>query len=309
MNNYIKVKAPATIANLACGFDVLGCAIHEPGDTIEMEMNNSGIITIEQITGEPRISMEPEKNVVGAVLSEIKEKHKIPFGFSIKLHKGIALGSGIGSSAASSAAAAVAANHLLGNIFNQKQLVEFAMAGEFLASGSRHADNVAPAIMGGITIVRSYEPLDIISLEPPDDLYCIVLHPDIKLETKHSRAVLKQDLPLKTAVKQWGNIAAFVAGILKSDYKIIADSLNDYVAEPYRAILIPGYYQLKQHALNAGALGAGISGSGPSVFALAKGKNNAYAISASMSEYYQQTKIKFSVYVSKVNKQGTIIIS
>jgi len=304
----IKVAAPATIANLACGFDVLGLALHDPADLLELTVTESPAIVIESITGYNNISSDPDKNVVGVVLEAFRQKLNIKTGFTSKLHKGIALGSGVGSSAASSVAAAVAANILFNNVLNNNQLVEIAMEGEFLASGSRHADNVAPAIFGGITIVRSYNPLDIIRLDSPSDLVCVVLHPGIKMETRHSRAMLKKTLPLSTAVMQWGNTAAFVAGVIKNDYDLISRPLNDVVAEPDRKMLIPAFDALKQTAISAGALGAGISGSGPSVFALCKGADSAKREANEMSSFYKTQNIEFDVYISEVNPFGTRII-
>lgn len=304
----IKIKAPATIANLSCGYDLLGLAINDPGDVIEAELNNSGKIIIKSITGFNNLSKDPDKNVVGKVLQAVQKKMNLKYGFSIKLHKGINQGSGIGSSAASSAAAAVAAHHLLGKPFTDNELVDLAMEGELLASGEKHADNVAPSILGGITLIRSYNPLDIIRLEAPSNLYCIVFHPHTELKTSESRAVVPKQIPVKTAIAQCGNLASFVSGILQSDYNQISKSLQDFIAEPYRASLVPAFNEVKNAAIKSGALGAGISGSGPSVYALCKSKRDIENVRDSMKHVYVNNNIKYDVFISKVNQKGCEIV-
>jgi homoserine kinase len=301
----IRVKAPATISNLNCGFDVIGLAINEPFDIIEMELLDSRTIEISGISGCEGLSRDPDKNVVGAVLKAVLEKTDGNTGFRVKIVKGINPGSGIGSSGASSAGAAYAANALLGNRFSLLEMVAFAMEGERMVSGSAHADNVAPALMGGITLVRSYDPLDIIKINIPSDLWCAVLHPDIEVKTSDSRNVLDKEIPLKTAVKQWGNVGGLIAGLYTNDYDLIGRSLKDYVAEPKRASLIPGFFEIKEAALNNGALGAGISGSGPSVFALCRGKAEAMRARMAMDQVLLDSGKKFKSYVSQVNTTGT----
>jgi homoserine kinase len=305
MSKRVRVKAPATISNLNCGFDVIGLAISEPFDIIEMELLDTPVIEIAGITGCQGLSLDPAKNVVGAVLKAVLEKTDGNTGFRIKIAKGINPGSGIGSSGASSAGAAYAANMLLGNRFSLTEMVEFAMEGERMVSGSAHADNVAPALMGGITLIRSYVPLDIISINIPPDLWCAILHPDIEIRTADSRGVLDKEIPLKTAVRQWGNLGGLIAGLYSNDYDLIGRSLTDYVAEPKRAGLIPDFYEIKDTALKNGALGAGISGSGPSVFALCRGKADALRAREAMEEVLLNKNKKFRSYVSQVNTIGT----
>jgi len=216
-------------------------------------------------------------------------------------------GSGIGSSAASSAAAAFAGNLLLGNIFSVDELVRFAMEGERLASGAPHADNVAPALYGGITLVRSYEPLDIVQINVPRELFCVIIHPEIEIKTSVARGLLDPHLPLATAVRQWGNVGGLVAGLYSEDYDLIGRSLEDYVAEPKRSGLIPGFRDLKERAIASGALGAGISGSGPSVFALCRGESSAAAVLVSMQEVMTKARISFNAYMSPVSLRGAEI--
>jgi homoserine kinase len=307
MSNIIRVKAPATIANLGCGFDVLGLALNEPYDIIELELIDSKIVEILEIQGCDSLSKNPSNNVVGAVLNTILETVDTNVGFRVKIEKGISPGSGIGSSAASSAGAAFAANILLNNRFSNIDLVCFAMEGERLASGAAHADNVAPALWGGITLVRSYDPLDIVTINVPADLFCVVLHPEIELKTSDSRMVLEEKVLLKTAVKQWGNVGGLIAGFFKEDYELIGRSLTDYIIEPNRSILIPGYKDLKRVAMENGALGSGISGSGPSVFALCKGEIDAIKVAKALEMEMKNTDVDFKVYISNVNRVGTTI--
>lgn len=303
----IRVKATATVSNLNCGFDILGMAINEPCDYIDLEMTDSGAVEITAIKGCQGLSMDPDKNVIGVVLNAMIRKTGTKAGFRASVEKGISPGSGIGSSAASSAAAAFAANELLGNIFSLKELVAFAMEGERLASGTAHADNVAPALLGGIILIRSYEPLDIIPVNIPPELCCVVVHPDMEIKTSMARGILDKHIPFGTAVKQWGNVGGLIAGFFSEDYDLIGRSLVDHVAEPKRASLIPGFYELKQAAMLNGALGAGISGSGPSVFALCRGEACGEAVLSAMEAYMQTRGIPYNAYLSLVNREGAKI--
>jgi len=303
----IRAKATATVSNLNCGFDILGMAINEPCDFIDLEMNDSGVVTIAAIKGCQGLSTDPDKNVIGVVLNAIIRKTGTKAGFRASVEKGITPGSGIGSSAASSAAAAFAANELMGNIFSPQELVTFAMEGERLASGTAHADNVAPALMGGIVLIRSYEPLDIIQVNIPPELFCVVVHPDMEIKTSMARDILDKHIPFGTAVKQWGNVGGLIAGLFSEDYGLIGRSLVDHVAEPKRASLIPGFNELKQAAMQNGALGAGISGSGPSVFALCKGEACGEAVLRAMETYMQTRGTPYNAYLSPVNRQGAKI--
>lgn len=303
----IRVRATATVSNLNCGFDVLGMAINEPCDFIDLEINDSGTVAITGIKGCSSLSTDTDKNVVGVVLNAIIRKTGTKAGFRAFIEKGITPGSGIGSSAASSAAAAFAANELMGNIFSPEELVAFAMEGERLASGTAHADNVAPALLGGITLIRSYEPLDIIRVNIPPELFCVVIHPDMEIKTSMARAMLDKHIPLVTAVKQWGNVGGLIAGFFREDYDLIGRSLVDHVAEPKRSSLIPGFIELKQAAIQNGALGAGISGSGPSVFALCRGEANGEKVLGAMKACMDTRRVACNAYLSPVNRKGAKI--
>jgi len=228
-------------------------------------------------------------------------------GFEITIEKHIKPGSGIGSSAASAAGAAVAANHLLGNIFSADDVVQFAMNGEKLASGVKHADNIAPCIFGGISLVRSIHPLDIVSIAVPD-LFVTVVHPQIEVRTADARQILRQQVLLKDAIKQWGNIAGLIAGFMKNDLDLIGRSLEDVIIEPVRSILIPGFDEVKKKCKDAGALGGGISGSGPSIFMLSKEEKTAKSVEAVMKDVYNRIGVEYNTYVTTINKKGVEIL-
>lgn len=306
--NEIKVFAPATIANVACGFDVLGLALDYPGDEVLMKKTNSGEVVITACHNAEFLPLEADKNVAGVAVKALLEKLGSNQGFEIELTKGVKPGSGIGSSAASSAAAVVAANELLGSPFTRKELVEFAMEGERCATGVAHADNVAPSICGGFTLVRSYDPLDIIKIESPKELWATVIHPQLEVKTRDARRVLKGGIDLSKAITQWGNVGGLIAGLYSEDYDLIGRSLVDVVIEPIRSILIPGYENVKKSALDSGALGCSISGSGPSIFALSKGQETANKVKAAMAEVYTQYGVDFEIHVSQVNSEGAKII-
>ncbi len=299
----IKIFAPATVANVSCAFDILGFAFSGVGDEMIFSKLSEKKIKI-SVAGNNKLPTNPEKNVAGVVAQAMLEKANAGFGVHIEIDKRIKPGSGIGSSAASSAGTAYAINKLLGNIFSSTELVEFAMLGEALASGIPHADNVAPAIFGGFALVRSYQPLEVIKIPTPAELYCTIIHPQIEVKTENSRKILKKNILLKDAVMQWGNIAGLISGLYTNDYELIGRSLEDKIVEPVRSILIPLFFELKTAFINAGALGGGISGSGPSVFALSKGKKNAENVAEAMHKVYQKTGVEYDIHLSEINTQG-----
>jgi homoserine kinase len=318
-NQWIKIKAPATVANMVCGFDILGFAVNSPYDEMEMRWmtraDNEASITIINIDNY-KLPTDPEKNVAGAALlaflEEYEEKQNSSSSskikFEVKINKLIKPGSGVGSSAASAAGAVVGANYLVGNIFSKDDLVRFAMNGEKLASGVKHADNIAPCIFGGVTLVRSIFPLEIIALPSPT-LHVTIVHPQIEVRTSDARSILRQQVLLKDAIKQWGNIAGLVAGLMKSDYDLIGRSLEDVIIEPVRSILIPGFDALKLACKQAGALGGGISGSGPSIFMLSKTKEIAIAVEKEMKQLYDGIGLPHHTYVTSINQTGVEIIA
>jgi len=303
--NPVKIKSPATIANLVCGFDVLGLALNEPQDLMEVTLSEKPGIRIQHndIYNLPTV---PEQNVAGVALLELMQELDNAVGFDIIIEKHIKPGSGLGSSAASAAGVVVAANHLLGNIFSKEDLVRFAMAGEKLASGVKHADNISPCIYGGITLIRSIFPLDIIALPAPP-MYVSVVHPQIEVKTSDAREILRKEVLLKDAIKQWGNIAGLVAGFMQNDYGLISRSLEDVIIEPVRSMLIPGFDEVKKRSMDAGALGGGIAGSGPSIFMLCKEENAAKKIEAIMKDIYNNMALAYHTYVTTINNKGITI--
>lgn len=307
--NKIRAFAPASVANVSCGFDVLGFAMDKIGDTIEIEINDSGQIIIEKIDGPGNLSTDPLKNVCGVIALSMLKKLNATTGLTIRLTKGILPGSGLGSSAASSAVTAFAINKLFNDVFTPTELVQFAMLGEELASGTPHADNVSPALFGGFTAVRSYAPLDIINIPVPKELFVVVIHPKIELRTELSRNILKKQVELKTAIKQWGNVAGLIAGLYSEDYELIGRSLEDFIIEPTRAVLIPGFAEITKASKNAGALGCGISGSGPSIFSLCKGEKNAIIIANAIEQEANKLDLPFDIHISKISVLGTRVLN
>ena len=303
MNTHtISIKSPATIANLVCGFDILGLALEEPYDIMTLENTDQPGLEIVHLDdhGLPTV---PEQNVSGAaLLAMMEEMNEVPK-WKLTIDKRIKPGSGLGSSAASAAGAVFAANKLLGSPFGNEDLIRFAMFGEKVASGVKHADNITPCLLGGVTLIRSIHPLDIISLSAPE-LFITVVHPQIEVRTADARQILKKEVPLKQAIKQWGNIAGLVAGLMQGDHALIGRSLEDVIIEPVRSILIPGFEETKRRSLEAGALGGGISGSGPSIFMLSKDEKTAAAVEQEMKIVYSAIGIEYKTYLTKLNMKG-----
>lgn len=301
---HVTVFAPATVANVGSGFDILGFALEKHGDIIEMKKTTSNKIVITEVVCDTPLSTELKKNTAGMALLSMYKAKDIPFGIELKIIKGVNPGSGTGSSAASAAGAVYALNLLLEDKFEDKELIDFAMDGEVVASGTRHADNVAPSILGGFTLIRQNEPLDIVKITPPEELLIVILHPKIEVKTSDSRNILKKQIPLSLAVKQWGNIAGLIAGLFSSDYDLIGNSLEDYVVVPTRSLLIPMYNKLKENAMLNGALGFSISGSGPSVFAMCRGMKNAENVKKSLIDTIEQSDLLYNIYISKISTTG-----
>ena len=303
----IKIFTPATVANISCGFDILGLCLDTVGDEmIVREVPEKGI-KITKVTGQ-NLPLETHKNVAGVAGLALLEKVDASVGYEIEIYKKIKPGSGIGSSAASAAGAVFAINELLGKPFSKQELIYFAMQGEKLASGTEHADNVSPVILGGFTLVRSYQPLDVLKINSPDDLYATIIHPQIEVKTSDSRAVLKNQVALKKMVTQMGNFGGLISGLYTNDYDLIGRSLHDEIIEPNRLVLIPEFNKVKKGVIKSGALGAGISGSGPSIFALCKGEETARLVGETMAEIYNNTDIDYDIHVSKINQQGIKIL-
>lgn len=309
MKKKVTVFAPATVANLGCGFDAMGLAIAAPGDELTLIANDSRKLIIRSITGDnKKLSLDPKKNTAGVAIQALLHALELKKGFDIYLKKKMPLGSGLGSSAASAVAGVFALNELFGRPFSRKELIPFAMAGEKIASGAAHADNAAPCMLGGIVLVRSYDPFEVISLPSPGKLLVVVVHPDVEVLTKNSRAVLPEKIPMKDGIAQWSNTAALVSGLYTNDYGLIGRSVFDHVAEPYRAELIPCFTDVKAAALQQGALGCSISGSGPSIFAFCEGKKSAETVAKAMQAEFRKKKIRNTAYISTVNQKGVRVI-
>jgi homoserine kinase len=303
----ITIHAPATVANLVCGFDVLGLCLQEPYDIMRVRLLGKKEVIVRS-SGEFPLPADPAQNTAGAPLLEMIGTLPEAVGFEVIIDKQIRPGSGIGSSAASAAGAVVAANELLGNIFSKEDLVRFAMFGEKAASGVKHADNIAPCIYGGITLIRSIFPLDIVPIPAPP-LFVTILHPQIEVRTSDSRQILRKEVLLKDAIRQWGNIAGLVAGLMKQDYALIGRSLEDVIIEPVRSILIPGFEEMKKQGKAAGAIGGGISGSGPSVFMLSRDQATACQVEQVMSSIYDRIGLSYHTYVTTISRQGVTCIT
>ena len=310
MKDSIKVFAPATVANVVCGFDVLGFAVNAPGDEVVMRKVEKPGISITKITGDDgRLPLDAAKNTVSASVKHFLDHiGKSDLGIEIELHKKMPIGSGLGSSSASTVAGLFAINELLDKPLTQMELVPFAMKGEELACGYGHADNVAPAILGGFVLIRSYEPLDIIRLPHPENLFCAIIFPEVDVPTRDARQMIRQKVFLKDAVTQWGNIAGLVSGLFLKDLDLIGRSMKDILVEPVRSILIPDFYKMREMAMESGAVSFGISGSGPSVFAFCKTEADAVFITQKIEKHLASLQIKSQTYVSPINDKGPIIL-
>jgi homoserine kinase len=308
----VTAFAPATVANVGCGFDIMGFALKGSGDKVTVTLQNENGSEIISMSG-PYAGLIPsdrDKNTAGvAVTAYLNATGNTGTRLGIGLEKNLPLGSGLGSSAASSAAAVYAVNTLFGNILTTSELIPFAMEGERVACGSAHADNVAPSLLGGFVLIRSYNPLDIIQVKCPDELYCTVIHPHIELKTSDARRILKNDIPMNDVIRQSANTAAFMLGIIKEDYDLLSRSICDLLAEPKRTQLIPGFAAAKRAALEAGAIGCGISGSGPSIFALCKGELSAGKVAAVIQKSFSEAGLVSDAIISSLNSPGASIVS
>ena len=300
--NEITVLAPATVANVVCGFDCLGFCLENPNDLMTLRLIDEKTVRIKH-HDDYDLPTTIGENVAGKALLALLERVDENLGFEVEITKEIMPGSGIGSSAASAAGAVVAANKLLGERFNPNEVIEMAMQGEMIASGSKHADNIAPCVLGGFTLVRSVEPMDVISIEYPP-LFAAVIHPQIEIKTSYAREILPKEVPLKSAIRQWADVGSLIAGLQKGDYDLISRSLQDFIVEPVRKTLIPCFDEVKKVSLEAGGLGGGISGAGPSVFMFGQTRKIAEKIAEKMTDVYAPTGIEFKIYVSAINCHG-----
>ena len=307
----VRVFAPATVANVACGYDVLGFAIDAPGDEVVARLSDKPGLRITKITGDDgKLPLEASKNTAGvAALDLLKHLGMSDLGVEMEIHKKMPFGSGLGSSAASAVAGAFAVNLLIGEPLTKKQLLPFAMTGEASADGAWHADNVGPCLLGGIVFIRDNQELDIAQLPVPGNLWAAVIHPDIEILTKVARGILPTDVPLANVTQQIGNLGGLICGLIQEDYGMISRSVHDVIAEPRRQKLIPEFYEAKRAALSAGALGFSISGAGPSVFGLCEGEESARKVGEAVSGVFTKGGLGNQLYISRVNLQGVTEIS
>ncbi|MCO6476333.1 MAG: homoserine kinase [Phaeodactylibacter sp.] len=304
----IKVFAPATVANVAVGFDILGFALEKPGDEIIARFADTPGLRITKVTGaKGKLPLDIEKNTAGfAALKLLEHLGEQQRGVELEIHKKMPFGSGLGSSAASAAGGVMAVNELLGRPLEKRQLLPFAVLGEQVADGAYHADNVAPSLIGGMILIRSNETLDVHRLPVPAGIHATVIYPHVEILTKDARNVLSNTVTLKQCIQQTGNIAGLLAGLYQSDLELIARSLNDVIIEPQRARLIPHFQEVKEAALKAGVLGCSISGAGPSIFALSANSLIAEEAGLAMKRVFDEAKISNDLFVSPINQEGAV---
>ena len=309
----IKVFAPASISNLGSGFDVIGIAIDKPGDiVVASRTDESGLsfsVKTKHGDGTADAPTDSMKNVAAHVAQLMIDELKPNFGIKMKLHKQMPIGSGLGSSAASSVASVVAMNALLVKPLKRKDLLRFAVEGERLATGSAHADNVAPCLLGGAQLVRSYDPLDVVSLRVCNTITWVVVHPHFVVRTEDARNVLPKEIPMKSAIRQWGNVGGLVAGLARGDAQLVGKCTEDVLVEPHRAILVRGFREVKQAAIEAGAFGCSLSGSGPSMFAVVSSTQPAQKIAQAMKKTFARVAgVRSDVFTSKINMRGATFL-
>lgn len=310
MSTSVTVYAPATVANVASGFDVLGFALEKPGDFVKLQKKEKKSVDVVAIEGDGgKLPLDPALNTAAVAVSGYLKAVGFPFGVDIILKKAMPLSSGLGSSAASAVAAVYGVNLLAGRLLPRQELLPFTLNAEETACGTPHADNTAPALFGGFVLIRSYEPLDIVKLPVPAGLAAAVVHPHTEVRTADARRILKKELRLVDAVRQWGNLAALVAALYQEDLKLLGRSLQDVVAEPLRSLLIPGFPGVKQTALENGALGCSISGSGPSLFALCASLEEAGKVGRAMQQsFLKEVSLESDLYISEINREGPKVV-
>lgn len=308
MENKIKVFAPATVSNVGPGFDIMGFALNQPGDVVEVSLTKGTGVRIKKIYGSRNLPYNPSKNTATASIISLLKSHNIKVGLDVIIRKNMGIGSGLGSSAASSVAGVFAVNKLLNLKLTRRELLVHALNGEIISSGTLHADNVAPCLFGGFVLVRSYDPLDVIKIDYPDNLFCTVIYPRIEIKTSEARKILDKNIPLHGAIAQAGNASGLIAGLITKDIDLISRSMKDYIAEPKRAKLIPCYDQVRIAALTSGAINCNISGSGPSMFSFSTSLKDAMRVAAAMKEAALSNGLQSEIFISKINSRGPVII-
>ncbi|MEQ9404436.1 MAG: homoserine kinase [Cyclobacteriaceae bacterium] len=303
----IKIFAPNTVSNVGCGYDVLGFALNGFGDEVTLKKRDDSHLVIKEVS-DTSIPLDPEKNVTTVAIRSLLSAIENKTGFDISIKKSIPPGSGLGSSASSSSAAVFGVNELLGNPFTKNELITFAMEGERSSSGQAHADNVAPSLLGGFVAIRSYDPLDVFNIPFPDELLTVIIYPSVEIKTEYAKKLLPKQIDLADGVKQWGNMAGLISGLMSSDFDRIGRSLSDAVAEPVRKSLIPYYDDVKEVAIENGALGFNISGSGPTMFALSNDISIASEIKKGCHAVYTKNNIPVTSFISSINTKGAHVV-
>ncbi|MEQ8881315.1 MAG: homoserine kinase [Cyclobacteriaceae bacterium] len=304
----ITVFSPASVANVGCGYDTFGFAIEGIGDFITICKRSDDQLVIEQSKG-AILPNNPKENVASIAVESYLKHIGSNAGFSFTITKSFKPGSGLGSSASSAAGAVFGVNHLMGNPLSTRDLLPFVMEGEAYASKSYHADNVAPALMGGFNVIRSYEPLDIFQVPTPNDLRVLIIFPDVEVKTSEAKALLPKTLSIPDARNQWANVAGVISALYSSDYNLLKNSVSDVIAEPVRKKLIPGYEEVKQMMCEHGSVGFNISGSGPSMFSFFRDEQEMENVKPKVRALYQKLGHELMLHTSKINHHGSIIIS
>ena len=303
----IKVFSPGSITNLSCGYDILGLCLQNRGDEITVSKTNKKGIIIKSIEGHV-LTKDVNKNVAGIAAQALLKNININYGFEIEIKKGIKPGSGIGSSAASSAGTVYAINQLLDSPFSHLDLIKYSMEGERFVSGSYHADNVAPIILGGITLVRSIDAIDVIKLPSPKSLEVIIVRPNIEIKTSDSRKVVKKKIKIEKMVQQSANLGSFISSLYTEDFDLMSKSVVDEIIEPDRSMLIPEFDNIKKISIDSGAIAVGISGSGPSIFSLSNNTSLSNKILDNITNHYDKLRIDYDGFISKINTAGIKIL-
>ncbi|MBE2279606.1 MAG: homoserine kinase [Ignavibacteriaceae bacterium] len=304
----VEAFAPATVANVGCGFDILGFAINGIGDRVKIKVTEQKGALISKITGTDKLPYEIEKNTAGMSILSMMQEINADFGVEIEIIKGMALGSGMGSSAASSVAAVVALNGVLEYPLDKSELLKYALKGEEVASGAMHGDNVIPSLFGGFTLIYNTTKFEFLSLDYPEELTCLVIHPNIQINTSFARGLLDKEIKIADVISQTGSLGRLITGLVSKKSELIRGSINDYIAEPKRASLIPNYWEIKKYALESGALGVNISGSGPSIFCLFDGEDNVIKIAENIKNLWIKAEIESQYYISKINQTGATVV-
>ena len=309
MKKAVRAYAPASVANASSGFDVLGFALEEPGDIVIAKPSDVPGIKIIPLTGAfSSLPNDPKFNTAGVAVQALMDAKNLSLGMELEIRKGVPIVGGMGSSASSAVAAVIAVNELFDLQLVPRELLPFVLESERVATGVPHADNAAPSLLGGFTLIHSLDPLDVVSLATPAAFTCALVHPHMHIKTRDAREILPKSVPMGTATRQMGHIAGFVAGLYQEDFDLISRSFVDELAEPYRGQLIPGYERVKAAALEQGALGCGISGSGPSMFALCPDADIAHRAGHAMEQVFLEEGLESDLFISAISQQGARIL-